>query len=332
MTAPQPAATRLPGAVTKRLMFFAGESHPELAAHIAGWLGVPITPQTAHTFANGEVFVRFDESVRGCDAFVLQTPTAPLNTWLFQQLIMIDALKRASAKRITVIWPFYPYGRQDKKHRGREPISARLIADLLSTAGADRIITIDLHTPQTQGFFDGPVDHLLAQPLLADQILRRHSDDDIVVVAPDSGRVRLAERWAELLGGRPIAFIQHRNSLQSEQPDTAQLVGDVTARLCLVVDDMIDTGTTVVGATRLLHAAGAAAVIAAATHGVLSGAAPARLSSSRIREVIVTDTLPIPRYKHFAQLSVHSIAPLLGRAVREVFTGGSVTSLFNDRA
>src|SRR5438874_3316689 len=233
------------GESKKSLMLFSGRAFPELAEEIGQVLGVAPTPTDAYQFANAEIFVRYQESVRGCDAFVVQSMCQPVNQWLMESMIMVDALKRGSAKRITVVLPFYPYGRQDKKHRGREPISARLVADLLSTAGADRIITIDLHTPQTQGFFDGPVDHLLAQPLLADQILRRHSDDDIVVVAPDSGRVRLAERWAELLGGRPIAFIQHRNSLQSEQPDTAQLVGDVTARLCLVVDDMIDTGTTV---------------------------------------------------------------------------------------
>ncbi|GAB2977646.1 ribose-phosphate diphosphokinase [Amycolatopsis acidiphila] len=332
---PTPIATgvapgnRLPGEVTKRLMFFAGGAHPALAQHIADELGASVTPQTAHTFANGETFVRFDKSVRGCDAFVLHTATAPLNTALMEQLIMIDALKRASAKRITVIWPFYPYARQDKKHRGREPISARLVTDLLTTAGAHRIITVDLHTPQAQGFFDGPVDHLLAQPLLAAHIRQRYEDATITVVAPDAGRVKLAETWADLLGGQPIAFIQHRKSLHAEHPDTGQLVGDVANRLCVVVDDMIDTATTMVGAARLLNAAGAAGVIAAATHGVLSSDATARLSSSGIREVVLTDTLPIPDDKHFTQLSVQSIAPLLTRAIDEVFSDGSVTSLFN---
>lgn len=328
MTHGEPAPVVRAGTATQRLMFFAGGSHPALAKAIAARLGVPITPQTAHTFANGESFVRFEESVRGADAFVLQTPAAPLNTWLLEQLIMLDALKRASAKRITVLLPFYPYARQDKKHRGREPISARLVADLLTTAGADRVITVDLHTAQTQGFFGGPVDHLLATPLLASDLRRHHQDVEIAVVAPDSGRVKLAEYWANLLGGRPIAFVQHRESLHATHPGATQLVGDVAGRLCVVVDDMIDTGATMAGATRLLLAAGAADVIAAATHPVLSTDAPTRLAESGIRQVILTNTLPIAEHQRFPQLKVLSIAPLLARAIHEIFTDGSVTSLF----
>jgi len=326
MTSGERAPVVRAGTVAKQLMFFAGGAHPALAKAITARLGVSITPQSAHTFANGESFVRFEESVRGSDAFVLHTPAAPPNTWLLQQLIMLDALKRASAEHITVIWPFYPYSRQDKKHRGREPISARLVADLLTTAGADRIITVDLHTAQAQGFFGGPVDHLLASPLLADHVRRRHRDAEIAVVAPDSGRVKLAETWADLLGGRPIAFIQHRESLHTVRP--AHVVGDVRGRLCVVVDDMIDTGATMAGAARLLLAEGASDVIAAATHGVLSGDAPQRLAGSGIRHVVLTNTLPIPEHKRFPQLRVISIAPLLARAIHEVFTDGSVTRLF----
>jgi ribose-phosphate pyrophosphokinase len=313
-------------------MFFAGGAHPELAEDIASGLDTSITPQTAHTFANGESFVRFDNSVRGCDAFVLQAHTTPINSWLMEHLIMVDALKRASAKRITVVMPFYPYGRQDKKHSGREPISARLVADLLTTAGIDRIMTVDLHTAQTQGFFNGPVDHLLAQPLLAAHIQRRYADADITVVAPDSGRVKLAEKWAELLGGRSIAFIQHRDALSGERTGSNQVVGDVHGRLCVVVDDMIDTAATMAGATRLLLAGGASDVVAAATHGVLSEGATERLVHSGIREVVLTNTLPIPDAKRIPQLSVLSIAPLLARAMSEVFDGGSVTSLFEGDA
>jgi ribose-phosphate pyrophosphokinase len=327
MSVAEPPTTRT-GTVAKRLMFFAGGAHPALANAVAAHLGVPITPQTAYTFASGECFVRFHESVRGADAFVLQTPAPPLNTWLMQQLVMVDALKRASAQSITVILPFYPYSRQDKKHRGREPISARLVADLMTTAGADRIITVDLHTAQAQGFFTGPVDHLLAAPLLAGDLRRHHHDVEVAVVSPDSGRVKLAEEWAELLGGRPIAFVRHRDRLPAGHPGSAQLVGDVVGRLCVVVDDMIDTGATMAGATRLLLGAGASDVIAAATHPVLSGDAPARLAASGIRQVILTDTLPIPERQRFPQLRVVSVAPLLARAVREVFTEGSVTSLF----
>ena len=185
----------------KNLMLFAGRAHPELADQVAKELDVPVTAQTARDFANGEIFVRFDESVRGCDAFVLQSHPAPLNKWLMEQLIMIDALKRGSAKRITAILPFYPYARQDKKHRGREPISARLVADLLKTAGADRIVAVDLHTDQIQGFFDGPVDHMRAQNLLTGYIAERYPTDNMVVVSPDSGRVRVAEKWADALDG-----------------------------------------------------------------------------------------------------------------------------------
>jgi len=320
-------STRRTGTVTKRLMFCSGGAHPALAADIATHLGVSLTPRTAHTFANGETFVRFDKSVRGCDAFVFQSSTEPVNTWLLETLIMVDALKRASAKRVTVILPYYPYSRQDKKHRGREPISARLVADLFRTAGTDRIITVDLHTPQTQGFFDGPVDHLFAQPLLAEHIRATHPGAAITVVAPDSGRVRLAERWADLLGGRPIAFIQRRDSLHRQDPGATGIVGDVTGRLCVVVDDMIDTGATMAGASRLLIAHGASGVVATATHAVLSGDAATRLADCGVREVVVTDTVPIPPGKHFPQLTVLSIAELLAQAIHEVFEDGSITNL-----
>src|SRR5438128_8740097 len=191
----------------RNLMLFSGRAHPELAAEIGTGLGVMPVPTSAYDFANGEIFVRFEESVRGCDAFVMQSHCAPINTWVMEQLLMVDALKRASAKRITVIMPFYPYARQDKKHKGREPISARLIADMFKTAGADRIMTVDLHTAQIQGFFDGPVDHLFAQSILAGHVKKTYGNADITVVSPDSGRVRLAEKWAQQLGDRPIAFI-----------------------------------------------------------------------------------------------------------------------------
>ncbi|MFD8497366.1 ribose-phosphate diphosphokinase [Amycolatopsis sp. NPDC059657] len=329
MTASPSTLSRLPGTVTKRLMFLAGGTPTGLARQIADTLGVSIAPQTAHTFANGESFVRFDTSVRGSDTFVLHTATTPLNTALMEQLIMIDALKRASAKRITVIWPFYPYARQDKKHQGREPVSARLVADLLATAGADRIVAVDLHTPQAQGFFDRPVDHLLAQPLLAGYLRERYRDTTITVVAPDSGRVKLAETWAELLGGQPIAFVQHRKSLHTHHADAASLIGEVTGRLCVVVDDMIDTGATMVGAARVLLAAGATDVVAAATHAVLSDGAAGRLSHSGIREVVLTDTLPLTEDKRFPQLTVRSVAPLIASAIEAIFTDGSVTSLFD---
>jgi ribose-phosphate pyrophosphokinase len=317
----------------KNLMLFSGRAHPELAEQVAKHLDVTITPQSAYSFANGEIFVRFEESVRGCDAFVLQSHAAPINDQIMEQLIMVDALKRASAKRITVVMPFWGYARQDKKHRGREPISARLIADMFQVAGADRIMTVDLHTAQIQGFFDGPVDHLFALPVLAEHIKRTYADEQIAVVSPDSGRVRLAERWADTLGGTPLAFIHKtRDPRRPNEAVANRVVGEVEGRLCIVIDDMIDTGGTVAKTSEVLLKEGAKDVVVAATHGVLSGPAPERLARCGAREVIFTDTLPIPDEKRFPTMTVLSIAPLLARAIHEVFEDGSVTSLFNGNA
>src|SRR3954463_3774434 len=191
----------------KRMVLISGRAHPELAEEVSAALGVDMVPTTALDFANGEIYVRFGESVRGCDAFVIQSHCAPINQWIMEQLLMVDALKRASAKRITVVVPFYGYARHDKKHRGREPISARLIADLFETAGADRLMTVDLHTSQSQGFFDGPVDHLFALPILADYVREKYAGQQLAVVSPDAGRIKVAERWTERLGGTPLAFI-----------------------------------------------------------------------------------------------------------------------------
>ncbi|BBX29586.1 ribose-phosphate diphosphokinase [Mycolicibacterium alvei] len=317
----------------KNLMLFSGRAHPELAEQVAKELGTEVTAQTARDFANGEIFVRFDESVRGCDAFVLQSHPAPLNQWLMEQLIMIDALKRGSAKRITAILPFYPYARQDKKHRGREPISARLVADLLKTAGADRIVSVDLHTDQIQGFFDGPVDHMRAQSLLCGYIADKYNDSDVVVVSPDSGRVRVAEKWADSLGGVPLAFIHKtRDPLVPNQVVSNRVVGDVKGKTCILTDDMIDTGGTIAGAVKLLKEDGAKDVVIAATHGVLSDPAAQRLADCGAREVIVTNTLPITDDKRFPQLTELSIAPLLASTIRAVFENGSVTGLFDGSA
>ena len=315
---------------SKSLMLFTGRAYPELAEEIGGHLGVTPTPTTAYDFSNGELFVRFQESVRGSDAFIVQSHTAPINKWLMEQLLMVDAAKRASAKRITVVAPFFPYARQDKKHRGREPISARLMADLFKTAGADRLMVVDLHTAQIQGFFDGPVDHLFALDLLITQVQERWGDRDITVVSPDSGRVRVAERWTDKLGGVPLAFIHKtRDPMRPNEVVANAVVGNVTGRTCILVDDMIDTGGTIVKAAETLFDAGAADVIVTATHGVLSGAAVDRLKNSRVSEVIVTNTLPIGPERQFDKLTVLSIAPLLARAIKEVFEDGSVTSLFD---
>ncbi|HEV2778093.1 MAG TPA: ribose-phosphate diphosphokinase [Actinophytocola sp.] len=321
------------GTPKKNLMFLSGRAHPELAEEVAKHLNVGITPQSAYEFANGEIFVRFEESVRGTDAFVIQSHCAPINQWVMEQLIMVDALKRASAKRITAIMPFYPYARQDKKHKGREPISARLIADLFKTAGVDRIMTVDLHTAQIQGFFDGPVDHLLAQTLLASYVRQTYDGGDLTVVSPDAGRTKLAEKWADDLGGYPIAFIHKtRDPLRPNDVVAKRVVGEVRDRLCIVVDDMVDTGNTIAKAVEQLLDEGAAGVVVAATHGVLSGPAPKVLAECGAREVIFTNTLPIPDTKRFPGMTVLSIAPLLARAIQQVFEDGSVTSLFDGNA
>ena len=314
----------------KRLRIFTGRGYPELAEGVAAELGIPITPTSAYDFANGEIFVRFEESVRGSDAFVIQSHSAPVNKQIMEQLIMVDALKRASAKRITVVAPFYGYARQDKKHRGREPISARLMADLFKTAGADRLMVVDLHTSQIQGFFDGPVDHLFALPLLTNYVGSKVDRNKLTIVSPDSGRVRVAERWSDLLGGCPIAFIHKmRDPRIPNESVTGKVVGDVKGQTCVVIDDMIDTAGTITKAVDALYADGAKDVIIAATHAVFSGPAVERLKASRVSEVVVTDTLPIPEDSLFDNLTVLPIAPLLARAIREVFEDGSVTSLFD---
>ena len=316
----------------KKMMLFTGRAYPELGAEIAGNLGIDPTPARLYDFANGEIFVRFLESVRGCDAFVLQSHTAPINQWIMEHLIMVDALKRASAKRITVVAPFFGYARQDKKSRGREPISARLMADLFLTAGADRLMAVDLHTAQIQGFFDGPVDHLFALPILAEYIEARLDLKRVTVVAPDAGRVRVCERWTDRLGC-PLAIIHKRRDPDvANQVKVLEVVGQVEGRTCILVDDMVDTGATIVNAAEALFDQGADQVIVAATHGVLSGHATDNLKNSRISEIIVTNTLPIPQEKRIDKLTVLSIAPLLARAINEVFSEGSVTSLFDGQS
>jgi ribose-phosphate pyrophosphokinase len=313
-------------------MLLGGRAYPQLLSEVAYSMGIEPTPVRLYDFANGEIMVRFLESVRGTDAFVLQSHTAPINQWIMEHLIMVDALKRASAKRITVVMPFFGYARQDKKSAGREPISARLVADLFATAGADRLMAVDLHTAQIQGFFDGPVDHLFALPILADYLAAKLDVNNVTVVAPDAGRVRVCERWTDRLG-TPLAIIhKRRDPLVANQVKVYEVVGQVRGRTCILVDDMIDTGGTITKAADALFEQGAERVIAAATHGVLSGPAVDSLKNSRITEVVITNTLPVPHEKQFDKLTVLSIAPLLARAINEVFTDGSVTSLFDGQS
>jgi ribose-phosphate pyrophosphokinase len=317
----------------KNLMIFSGRAHPELSEQVADLLGTGLVPTSAYDFANSEIYVRFEESVRGSDAFVIQSHTAPVNEWVMEHLIMVDALKRASAKRITVVMPYYAYARQDKKHRGREPISARLMADLFKTAGADRLIAVDLHTAQIQGFFDGPVDHLMALPILAEHVQSRYGDEKLTVVSPDAGRIKVAEQWSNRLGGTPLAFVHKTRDIDRPNESVAnRVVGDVKGRICVLVDDMIDTGGTIVKATEALVKEGAAGVVIAATHAILSDPAVDRLKNCPALEVVVTNTLPIPPERQFDKLTCLSIAPLISRAIREVFEDGSVTSIFNGQA
>ena len=317
----------------KRLVLVSGRAHPDLATSVAEHLGVELVPTTAYEFANGEIYTRFGESVRGADAFVLQSHCAPVNTWIMEQLLMVDALKRASAKTITVVAPFYGYARQDKKHRGREPISARLMADLFKTAGADRLMSVDLHAAQIQGFFDGPVDHLMAMPILVEYVRTRVDLGNVTVVSPDAGRIRVAEQWAAKLGGAPLAFIHKTRDIRRPNVAVAnRVVGDVEGRSCVLVDDLIDTAGTAAEAIRVVAEAGAKDILMAATHGVLSDPASERLAASAAREIVVTDTLPISEEHRFEKLTVLSIAPLIARAIREIFDDGSVTSLFDGNA
>ncbi|MET1133654.1 MAG: ribose-phosphate diphosphokinase [Aeromicrobium sp.] len=312
-------------------MLFSGRAHPTLAREVADLLEVDLVPTTAYDFANGEIYVRFDESVRGCDAFVIQSHSAPINEAIMEQLIMIDALKRASAKRITVVLPFYGYARQDKKHLGREPISARLMADLFLAAGADRLMTVDLHTAQIQGFFDGPVDHLLAMPILTRHVRKRYGKKPLAVVSPDAGRIKVAEQWARQFDNAPLAFIHKtRDVTQANVTKANRVVGEVAGRTCILVDDLIDTGGTICQAAEALMNDGAAEVVIAATHAVFSGEAVDRLKNSVATEVIVTNTLPLAEDLQFDKLTVMSIAPLLAQAVSAVFEDGSVTSLFSE--
>ena len=319
-------------AASKQLVIASGRAHQALAQEVADILNTDLVPMTAYDFANGETFVRYERSVRGVDAFIIQAHPQPINHWLMEQLLMVDAMKRASAKRITVVSPFFPYARQDKKHKGREPISARLVTDLYRTAGASRLMSVDLHTPQIQGFFDGPVDHLWALPLLADHVASTFGTENLTVVSPDSGRVRVADIWADRLA-TPLAIVhKRRDPDKPNQVQVNEIVGDVSGRDCLLVDDMIDTGGTILAAAKALKANGAARVIVAATHPVFSHPAVERLSDPVIDSVVVTNTLPITPDKEFANLTVLSIAPLIAKAIAAVFYDDSVNSLFPGHA
>ncbi|MCI1834508.1 MAG: ribose-phosphate diphosphokinase [Bifidobacterium tibiigranuli] len=320
----------LEGTPDRRLVVVTGRAYPEQAQATAACLGSKLVDTTAYDFANGEMYVRFTEPVRGADAFVIQAHTDPINTWIMEQLLMVDALKRASARSITVVAPFLGYSRQDKKHQGREPITARLVFDLFHAAGADRIMTVDLHASQEQGFFDGPVDHLTAMPVLLDYVRGSMSLAEATVVSPDAGRIRVSEQWAAKLGGLPLAFIHKtRDTTRPNHAEAHGIIGDVEARDCIVVDDMIDTAGTICEAVRTLHDAGAKSVTLVATHGLLSGPAVERLKDCGAREIVLMDTVPVPQEKRLPNMTVLSVAPLLAAGIRSVFESGSVSTLLD---
>ena len=315
----------------KHLMLFAGTSHPDLAKEIAEEIGIPISACEIRRFASSEIYVRPVESVRGADVFIIQTHCPPVNEAIMELLIMVDAMKRASAKRVTAVIPYYGYSRQDKKTLAREPISAKLVADLLTAAGTDRVVSVDLHSGQIQGFFDFPFDHLTALPLLAD-FLRDEtglSGEQITVVAPDAGRVKVAERLQQHLHA-DIAYINKRRSkYEAHKIEAIEVVGEVDGQLCILVDDMIDTAGTMVSGARALAERGATAVYAAATHGLFNGKAVPNIEESPITEVIVTNTVPIPDERQFSKLKCLSIAPIIASALHAVFEDTSVSEIFH---
>ena len=315
----------------KRMMIYAGSSHPALASEIATQLGVELTSAKLGRFASGEIYFRSDESARGADTFVIQTHADPVNESIWEQLIMIDALKRASAKRITAVIPYYGYSRQDKKALAREPVSAKLVADCLSAAGADRVVSVDLHSGQIQGFFDAPFDHLTSLPLLADFIREDLGleGDDLAVVAPDAGRVKTAERLREHLGSELAYIYKRRSRREAHKIEEMVVEGEVEGRACLLIDDMIDTAGTMVEGARALERDGASAIYAAATHAVFSGKAIQRLEESPIKNIVVTNTLPLPDEKRIDKVRVLSIAEIVADALRAVFEDESVSEIFH---
>ena len=312
---------------TRRLELVTGRSHPELAVEIAQHLGVTLGETNLREFADSELHCRYGSSIRGVDLFIVQTHSAPVNDSIMEQLILIDAAKRASAKRIIAVCPYYGYSRQDRKSTGREPITAKLVADLLSAAGADRVVSVDLHSGQIQGFFDGPVDHLTAAPVLLDY-LRREQSGGAVIVAPDAGRVKVAESFAQKLGADLALVHKRRQGFKSDQVEALDIVGNVKGRCCVIIDDQIGTaGTVCAAADRLVHE-GATDVWAMATHAVLSGPALDRLKASPISRVIVTNTLPLPEGRRNDKIEVISVAKIIADAIDAVFEDTSVSELF----
>jgi ribose-phosphate pyrophosphokinase len=314
----------------KKMMLFSGTTHPALAAEIADNLGIKVSPAKMSRFASGEIYFRAEESVRGADVFVVQSHSDPVNESIMEQLVMLDAMKRASAKRITAVVPYYGYSRQDKKALAREPISAKLVADLITVAGADRVVSVDLHSGQIQGYFDCPFDHLTALPILSGHLRDDLGlqGDDLVVVAPDAGRIKTAEKLREALHADLAFLYKRRSRTEAHKIEEMVVVGEVEGRPCVLVDDMIDTAGTVSKGAAALAQMGGGPIYVGATHPVLSGKAVQLLEEAPIAQVFVTNSLPIPEEKQFGKLKVLSIAPLIASALRAVFEDTSVSEIF----
>ena len=317
----------------KRLHLISGRSNLPLAQEIADHVGVELDEPNLAEFANGEIHCRFSESVRGGDVFIIQSHSAAtdmtINDSIMEQLIMVDAARRASAKRITVVCPFYGYARQDRKSEGREPITARLLANLFIAAGVSRMVSVDLHAGQIQGFFDKPVDHLTAMPVLVDYM--RTLGDDLVIVSPDTGRVKVAERYASELTADLAIVHKRRIKSQKNRVEAGDVLGDVDGRVCVLIDDMIDTGGTIVGAAEQLADRGAEEVYACTTHGVFSDPAIERLENSVIKEVAMTNTLPLPVEKNISKIKLLSVASIIANALDAVFEDTSVSEIFEGK-
>ncbi len=315
---------------SKRLMVFAGSSSKALGQRIADRLGIELGDVVLKQFSDGEVYVRFDESIRGADIFLVQSTSTPVNDSLMELLIMINAAKLASAHRITAVMPWYGYSRQDKKSSPREPITARLVAQLLEAAGVDRVLTMDLHAGQIQGFFQIPVDHMTATPILADHFSERQFAGDfaegLVVVSPDAGRAKLANHFAEKLGARLAVLAKQRPD--HNEAEITFLIGDVDGKAALLIDDMIDTAGTLCAGAAVVKKAGATKVLAAATHGILSGKAYDRLAESVIEEIVVTDTIPVEDGSAGGKIQVLSVDRILADTVHNVFCDESVSEIF----
>ena len=312
---------------TRRMILAAGRSHPELSAKIAAHLGVELSEPNLKEFANGEIHCRFDTSLRGSDVFLIQTHCESVNDSIMEQLIMIDAAKRASAKRITAVCPSYGYSRQDRKSTGREPITAKLVADMLQAAGVDRVMSVDLHSGQIQGFFNVPVDHLTASPII-ESYLRDNVTSDLVIVSPDAGRVKVAERYAKHLGADLALVHKTRPRGTVNQVEALHVVGEVEGRHCVVIDDMIDTAGTICAAGDLLMKSGAKEIWAMATHPILSDPAAERLKHSAFSRVVVTDTLPIIQERRFDGLEILTVADVIAQGIDAVFEDNSVSEIF----